>query len=79
MNRVVVEVGKTLAKAVLAGVGVELARVAAEHLRRHLGPKKPSGAPAQAEATPEAIRDEVQKLRDELARLRAELATRDVL
>ena len=68
IGRIAVEVGKALAKAVIAGVGLELAKVASDRVRKHLGPKdkKDDGKPL----TPE---EELKKTKEEVAELKAEL------
>ena len=40
MRRVLLEIGKALGKAVIAGVGLELAKVASDRVRRTFGAKK---------------------------------------
>jgi hypothetical protein len=67
MSRLLVEIAKTLGKALIAGVGVEIARLAGQHLNTRLGPKKgPDG-----KRTPEELEAENQRLREELDKLRA--------
>jgi cell division protein FtsB len=71
VSNVVVEIVKTMGKALIAGVGVELARVAGQHLSKRLGPKqKPKDEePKETETLKqenERLRSEVQKLKDEL-------------
>ena len=64
MGTVIIEVGKTLAKAVIAGVGVELARLASGHMRKRLGVK---------EEEREKLEDEVEQIRRENAELKREI------
>lgn len=64
MGTVIIEVGKTLAKAVIAGVGVELARLASGHMRKRLGVK---------EEEQEKLEDEVEQIRRENAELKREI------
>ena len=75
IGKIVVDVARTLGKAVLAGAGLELAKVASDHLRRRLGPKDPpkEGEPEKDERTPEEIRAENARLKTELERVREEL------
>ena len=79
MEKIIVEIGRTLGKAVLAGLGVELARLASLALRKKLTPKE-EAEKAAAEAAEDAaeekdLRAENEKLKAELARLRTELET----
>lgn len=64
MGSVIIEVGKTLAKAVIAGVGVELARLASGHMRKKLGVK---------EEEQEKLEDEVEQIRRENEALKREI------
>jgi hypothetical protein len=76
-GKVVVEIGKALGKAVIAGLGLELARVATKAVKSRLGAAAdrdgedgddaPKTAPARGAA------DDVATLRRENAALRAEL------
>lgn len=80
MQKIIVEIGRTLGKAVLAGLGVELARLASLHLRKRLDPSDPA-APTAAERAadgeePEDLKAENEKLRAELEKLKIELAAR---
>ena len=72
IGRVIVDIGKAIGKAVLAGVGLELAKVASDHLRKRLGPKDDG----EKKKTPEEIEAENAKLREEVERLRSELASK---
>jgi gas vesicle protein len=58
VSNVVVEIVKTMGKALIAGVGVELARVAGQHLSKRLT--------ETLKQENERLRSEVQKLKDEL-------------
>lgn len=71
-GKVLVEIAKALGKAVIAGVGVELARVASGHVQRRFGvrqedPKK------EEEMTPEELRRENQRLKAEVEALKQRL------
>ncbi|MBM4282753.1 MAG: hypothetical protein FJ137_19045 [Deltaproteobacteria bacterium] len=76
-GKVVVEIGKALGKAVIAGLGLELARVATKAVKSRFGAAAdrddddsddaPKAAPARDTA------DDVATLRRENAALRAEL------
>jgi hypothetical protein len=71
-GNVVVEVMKALGKAFVAGVGVEIAKVAGQHISKRLGPKgekkkDENKDSEELKAENERLREEVQKLRDELA------------
>ena len=80
-NKFIGDVARTVGKALLAGVGMELAKVIGEHIRRRVGPKPDATAgsahpvgPGSA-GTDDAHRAaEVERLRMENARLRDELA-----
>ena len=75
MKGIIVEIGRTLGKAVLAGVGMELARLASLALRRRLDPKDEEEA-ASKEPTPEELKAENEKLKAELEKLKTELAAK---
>jgi hypothetical protein len=75
MQKIIVEIGRTLGKAVLAGVGVELARLASLALRRRLDPQDPAAKDKEAEPTPEELKAENEKLKAELEKLKTELET----
>lgn len=45
IGKALIEIGKALGKAVVAGVGMELARAASGHVKRIAGPKAKKGAP----------------------------------
>ena len=82
VGKLLLEVGKALGKAVVAGIGLELARAASGQVKRAVGPKeKPQDAngddadvrsPATA-ADVERIRRENAALREELEALKREL------
>lgn len=77
MKGIIVEIGRTLGKAVLAGVGMELARLASLALRRRLDPKDDEAAAnASKEPTPEELKAENEKLKAELEKLKTELAAK---
>ena len=67
---VIVEVTKALAKAVVTGVGLELARVASQRVRRRLGVHDEDDAKAETEV--QRIKRENADLRRELDALKAE-------
>lgn len=67
-GRVLLEIAKALGKAVIAGVGVELARVASGHVQKRFGPKKDEKKPE--EMTPEELRKENERLRAEVEELK---------
>jgi regulator of replication initiation timing len=79
ITKVIVEVGRTLGKAVVAGLGVELARLASAHLRKRLGPRdaeeeRPVAADdAELKSDISAVKEENARLRAEVDRLREEL------
>lgn len=90
IGKVIVEIGRTLGKAVIAGIGMELAKVAGTHLQKRLAakpaPKDGKAAKASddkdkdpvADPDVERVRAENERLRAEVARLREELdAVRD--
>ena len=64
IGKVLLEIGKALGKAVIAGVGVELARVASGHVQKRFGPKK-DDAKKPEDMTPEELRQENERLRAE--------------
>ncbi|MCC7112212.1 MAG: hypothetical protein IT382_23160 [Deltaproteobacteria bacterium] len=68
IGKVLLEIGKALGKAVIAGVGVELARVASGHVQKRFGPKKDDKKPE--DMTPEELRRDNERLRAENERLR---------
>lgn len=85
--RFLAAVGRTLGKAVIAGVGMELAKIAGSHLHKRFAPKDgaPSDAGASGTASPPAAEGgtsaaagaspaETARLRDEVAQLRSEVA-----
>ncbi len=74
MKGIIVEIGRTLGKAVLAGVGMELARLASLALRKRLDPSDEEEA--AKEPTPEELKAENEKLKAELEKLKTELSTR---
>lgn len=65
-GNVIVEITKALAKAVLAGVGVELGRVASQRVRRRLGVQDDD------ETDLERVKRENAELRREIAAIKAE-------
>jgi len=75
VGKVIADIARALGKAVLAGVGLELAKVASDHVKRRLGPKKADGDDADEEPDLEAenqkLKAEIEKLRDELAAAKA--------
>ena len=64
MGKVIIDIARTLGKAILAGVGLELAKVASDQIRKKLGPKE------QKDETPE---EENARLKAELAKAREEI------
>ena len=74
MKGIIVEIGRTLGKAVLAGLGVELARLASLALRKRLDPA--DDEEAVKELSPEELKAENEKLKAELEKLKTELSTR---
>jgi len=87
IGKALVEIGKALGKAIVAGVGLELARAATGHVKRIVGPKDkddiddddtPKKKPAKKKQTPDVVvdaidSDEVIRIRKENEALRAEL------
>jgi hypothetical protein len=73
VGKIVVEFGRLLGKAFIAGVGMEIAKVAGSHLQKRLAPK--DDKKKEPEPTEEELRAENDKLRAEVDRLREELAT----
>ncbi len=76
VGKVLLEIVKALGKAVVAGVGVELARVASGHVQKRFGPKKDDKKPE--EMTPEELRKENERLRAEVEELKERLGTSTV-
>jgi cell division protein FtsB len=74
MKSIIVEIGRTLGKAVLAGVGMELARLASLALRKRLDPTDEEKA--DQEPSPEELKAENEKLKAELEKLKTELAAK---
>ena len=70
MGSVIVEIGKALGKAVVAGVGLELARLASGHMRKRLGVKDEDEEKRQSEI--EKMKRENEELRKELEALKAQ-------
>lgn len=68
VGKVLLEIVKALGKAVIAGVGVELARVASGHVQKRFGPKKDEKKPE--EMTPEELRQDNERLRAEVEELK---------
>jgi hypothetical protein len=84
IGKVLLEVGKALGKAIIAGVGLELARAATGHVKKAVGPKDDKDA--SKDAPPDAPKDtapptastaataaDVERIRQENALLREEL------
>ena len=75
VGKVIADIARALGKAVLAGVGLELAKVASDHVKRRLGPKKNGEGEAEEEPDLESenakLKAEIEKLRDELAAAKA--------
>ncbi len=80
VGKVLVEIVKTLGKAVIAGVGVELARVASAHVQKRFGPNKDDKKPEQKPETmtPEELRKENERLRAEVDELKERLGSATV-
>lgn len=79
IGKALIEIGKALGKAVVAGIGMELARAASGHVKRIASPKDKKGASAGTVDEKHAGEeldddDELTAMRRENARLRAELA-----
>lgn len=84
IGKVLVEIGKALGKAVVAGIGLELARAASGHVKRVVGPKDAETETTTTTTTtttakkkpPQqtAAADDVDEVRKENQRLREELA-----
>ena len=85
IGKALVEIGKALGKAIVAGVGLELARAATGHVKRIVGPKdeedddapkppKKKRATKQADVVVDAIdAAEVARMRSENEALRKEV------
>ncbi len=67
---VIVEIGKALGKAVVAGVGLELARLATGHMRKRLGVKDEEAEKRDADL--EKVKRENEALRKEIDQLKAD-------
>ncbi|MDP2345181.1 MAG: hypothetical protein Q8O67_29825 [Deltaproteobacteria bacterium] len=67
---VIVEVSKALAKAVVTGVGLELARVASQRVRRRLGVHDDDEVKKESDL--QRVKRENAELRKELEALKAE-------
>jgi len=76
VGKVVLEIVKTLGKAVIAGVGVELARVASAHVQKRFGPPKDEKKPE--DMTPEELKKENERLRAEVEELKERMGTSTV-
>ena len=76
VGKVVLEIAKALGKAVIAGVGVELARVASGHVQKRFGPKKDDKKPE--DMTPEELRRENERLKAEVEALKERLGSSTV-
>ena len=72
MNKIIAEIGRTLGRAVLAGVGVELARLASLALRKKLTPEEVA-AEEKKQAEEADLKAENEKLKAELATLKEQL------
>jgi hypothetical protein len=70
MSKWVIEAGKILGKAIVTGIGLEVARTLTDRVRK----KKPRDADT---TDPEALRKERDDARAELQRLRDERAQRE--
>jgi hypothetical protein len=75
IGKIVVEIGKALGKAVIAGVGLELARVASGHVKKRFGPKDDTKKDDAKKKEEETLTPEEQlaKAKAENEELRAEL------
>lgn len=76
VGKIIVEIGKALGKAVIAGVGLELARVASGHVRKRFGPKddaKKNDEKKRDEQKPLTAEEQLAKVKAENEELRAEL------
>jgi hypothetical protein len=73
VGKVIVEVGRALGKAFIAGVGLEVARVAGMHLRKNLGPKDKDDDERDDK---DKVREENERLKAEVTKLKEELAQR---
>lgn len=86
IGKVIVEIGRTLGKAVIAGIGMELAKVAGTHLQKRLAAKpapkdaKAAKAGEPAESAEDRRKDkesgadpDVDRVKAENERLRAEV------
>jgi hypothetical protein len=71
VGKIVVTVGKLIGEALLAGVGLEIAKVTGEHLKKRLGPKD-AKTKEEVAAENEKLKAENSKLKEELARARQE-------
>lgn len=70
MGGVLFEIGKAIGKAVIAGLGVELARVTSAHMRKKLGVKDDDVEKVESDL--EKMKRENEALRRELDALKAE-------
>lgn len=82
IGKVLLEVGKALGKAVVAGIGLELARAASGHVKKAVGPKDKAkgdtpavddGTVDEQDAGRTATAADVARVRRENAALREEL------
>lgn len=78
VGKVLLEIAKALGKAVIAGVGVELARVASGHVQKRFGPKTGKDEKKPEEMTPEELKKENERLRAEVEELKERLGTSTV-
>ena len=79
MQKIIAEIARTLGRAVVAGVGVELARLASRALRKRLDPDDDEvhkKDPPAREQTPEELKAELERLKAENERLKTELTHR---
>jgi len=78
IGKIVVDVARALGKAVVAGVGFQLAALASSHMQKKFGPadKKQSEADkkAELEADVERVKAENEKLKAEIQALKDERA-----
>jgi hypothetical protein len=71
LPRVIITVGKLIGEALLAGVGLEIAKVTGEHLKKRLGPKD-AKTKEEVAAENDRLKAENAKLKEELSRARQE-------
>ena len=74
VGKLLVEIGKALGKAIVAGIGLELARVATGRVKRAVAPRaQPDNADNADDAERDHVASELAKTRRENAALRREL------